>query len=165
MVADSQRSHIREELKWLNGHLGAVRDLDVAISELREIDNRRPQAIPFYRAWRVKRANIHRHLAQVLRSVRYRRLIRSTSDWVEHGPWSIKSGTHAASERASPIALYGARKLTRWRKRLLEKSRKLWEMSTKKRHRLRDFLFVPREIHHHVRLKVKNLQRNIVFVV
>jgi CHAD domain-containing protein len=137
MVADSQRAQIREELKWLNGHLGAIRDLDVAISELRDIDKRRPQAIPFYRAWRVKRANSHRHLAQVLRSVRYTRLIKSTSDWVEHGPWSIKTATHAASERASPIALYGARKLTRWRKRLLEKSRKLWEMSTKKRHRLR----------------------------
>src|ERR1700675_1096643 len=29
MVADSQRTQVREELKWLNGHLGAVRDLDV----------------------------------------------------------------------------------------------------------------------------------------
>src|SRR5512141_1301708 len=30
MVADSQRTKIRDELKWLNAHLGAARDLDVA---------------------------------------------------------------------------------------------------------------------------------------
>ena len=35
MVADSQRTQIRDELKWLNAHLGAVRDLDVAIERLR----------------------------------------------------------------------------------------------------------------------------------
>jgi CHAD domain-containing protein len=137
MVADSQRTQVREELKWLNGHLGAVRDLDVAIERLKAADKHRPQAIPLYRSWSVKRADSHRHLAQALRSGRYRRLIKSTSDWIEHGPWSIKAGAQLATERASPIAAYSARKLTRWRERLLKKRRKLPKMGTKKRHRLR----------------------------
>ncbi len=37
MVTDSQQTRIRDELKWLNAHLGAARDLDVAIERLRAI--------------------------------------------------------------------------------------------------------------------------------
>src|ERR1700754_800248 len=42
MVADSQREHIRRELKWVNAHLGAVRDLDVAIERLKIITKQQP---------------------------------------------------------------------------------------------------------------------------
>src|SRR5712692_3684373 len=38
MVADISRTRIRDELKWLNGQLGTVRDLDVAIERLKEMD-------------------------------------------------------------------------------------------------------------------------------
>src|SRR6266700_4217422 len=31
MVDDAMRDQVRDELKWLNGELGALRDLDVAI--------------------------------------------------------------------------------------------------------------------------------------
>ena len=137
MVADSRRARIRAELKWLNAHLGVVRDLDVAIERLRAIDKRRPQAIPYYRAWTAKRAENHRHLVRALRSVRYNRLVRTTSDWIERGPWSVRKGKEAARNRASPIATYGVRKLTRWREKLLKKSRKLAKMDTEKRHQLR----------------------------
>ena len=57
MVADATRTRIRAELKWLNAHLGVMRDLDVAIERLKAIDKRRPQAIPHYRAWTAKRAD------------------------------------------------------------------------------------------------------------
>jgi CHAD domain-containing protein len=137
MVADSQRTQIRQELKWLNGHLGAVRDLDVAIKRLKAAGKRRPQAVAHYRFWNGKRADAHRLLARVLRSARYRRLVKSTSDWIDNGPWCIKAGTQFAGKRASPIVIYSAGKLTRWREKLLKKYRKLPKMSTRKRHRLR----------------------------
>ena len=76
-------------------------------------------------------------LARALRSARYRRLIKDTSNWIESGPWSINKGKQAAQERAIPIAEYAADKLTRWQEKLLKKSRKLLEMDAKKRHRLR----------------------------
>jgi CHAD domain-containing protein len=136
MVADVHRTRIRGELKWLQAHLGAVRDLDVAIERLKEI-NKRPQAIPNFRAWKGRRADSQRHLARALRSIRYRRLVKSASDWIENGPWSMKKGKHVKQERASPIAAYSARKLTRWQEKLLKKSSKLQFMSAKKRHRLR----------------------------
>jgi CHAD domain-containing protein len=137
MVADVERTRIRDELKWLNGQLGTVRDLDVAIERLKAMDKQRPQAIPYYRSWNGKRADGHRHLARALRSTRYRRLIESTSSWVENGPWTVMRGKQATDERTSPIALYSAGKLTRWRKRLLKKSRGLLGMGTRELHRVR----------------------------
>lgn len=137
MVADSRRTRIRAELKWLNAHLGVMRDMDVAIGRLEAIDKRRPQAAPYFRAWTAKRAATHRHLARALQSARYRRLVKSTSDWIEHGPWSSRKGKEAASNRASPIAAYSVRKLTRWQEKLLKRSRKLQTMDIEKRHQLR----------------------------
>jgi len=137
MVADVERTRIRDELKWLNGQLGTVRDLDVAIERLKAMDKQRPQAIPHFRSWNGKRADGHRHLARALRSTRYRRLIESTSSWVENGPWTVMRGKQATDERTSPIALYSAGKLTRWRKRLLKKSRGLLGMGTRELHRVR----------------------------
>jgi len=137
MVADTEQMQITDELKWLNGQLGAVRDLDVAIERLRKLGRRRKHAAPDSALWSEKRADRYRRLANVLRSVRYRRLIQRTSNWIESGPWSVKQGKRATRQRAFPIARYGADKLTRWRKRLLKKSRKLADMGIRKRHRLR----------------------------
>jgi CHAD domain-containing protein len=137
MVADSERTRIRDELKWLNAHLGAVRDLDVAIERLKTVNKQPPQAIPYYRSWTEKRADTHRHLARALRSARYRRLIASTSDWIENGPWSVGKGKQATQQRASPIAAYSMGKLARWQEKLLNKGRKLLKMDAEKRHRLR----------------------------
>jgi CHAD domain-containing protein len=137
MIDDPMRMRIKDELKWLNGQLGTVRDLDVAMERLRAVNNRRPQPTPYYRSWNEKRAESHRQLARTLRSARYRRLIESISGWIESGPWSTKKGRQAAQERASPIAIYSAAKLAEWREKLLRKRRKLPKMGTKKRHRLR----------------------------
>ena len=134
MVADSQRTQIRDELKWLNARLGTVRDLDVAIERLKAVDK---QAPPDYQAWTVKRADSHRGLARTLRSARYRRLIKSTSDWIENGQWSTARGKQATKQRACPIAAYSTDKLSRWQRRLLKKSRKLLKMHAEERHRLR----------------------------
>jgi CHAD domain-containing protein len=135
MVAGPQRARIRDELKWLNAHLGVVRDLDVAIERLKKIDKQLHPAD--YRSWNRERAASQRHLARVLQSVRYRRLVKSISDWVERGSWSTKAGKLAAGQRAHPIAEYSAVKLTRWRKKLIKKSRKLRDFGTRKLHRLR----------------------------
>jgi CHAD domain-containing protein len=136
MVADSQRTPIRDGLKWLNAHLGAVRDLDVAIERLGAI-GKRPKAALYRRSWGDKRADSHSLLAQALQSARYRRLIRDASAWVENGPWSARRGAPAARERAAPVAEYGVEKLARWQERLLKKSGKLLKMDAEKRHRLR----------------------------
>ena len=137
MVTDSQRTKIRDELRWLNAHLGAARDLDVAIERLQATNKKQPQDEPYYRAWNDKRANNHRVLARALQSIRYRRLMEDTSGWIENGPWSVKRGKQAAKERAVPVAEYSAEKLARRLEKLLKKSRHLLKMDAEKRHRLR----------------------------
>ena len=104
MVSDSTRARIKAELKWLNAHLGVLRDLDVAIDRLKTINKRHLKAIPSYRAWMAKRADSHRQLVRALKSSRYQRLVQHTSEWIERGPWSVRKGKAATGMRASPIA-------------------------------------------------------------
>jgi CHAD domain-containing protein len=78
MVDDAIRGEIRDELKWLNTELGAVRDLDVAVERVKSLNDKRPQALPAFQSWNEKRAEGHRQLARMLRSVRYGWLIERT---------------------------------------------------------------------------------------
>ena len=133
---DPKRELIKSELKWLNSLLGAARDMDVMIERLKEIIKQQ-HAIQGHPSLEGERAESHRRLTRALRSARYRRLIENTYHWVENGPWSTKKGKQATKARTSPIAAFSARKLMRWREKLLKKSRELRDMGTKKRHRLR----------------------------
>jgi CHAD domain-containing protein len=135
MVAGPQQTRLAAELKWLNAHLGVVRDLDVAIERLKEINKRHPRAD--HRSWSRERAESQRQLMRALRSAKYRLLIKSVSQWIEKGSWSTKRGKQAASQRACPVTEYTARKLMRWREKLVKKSRELQDIGIRKRHRLR----------------------------
>jgi len=137
MVDDAVRNEIRDELKWLNGELGAVRDLDVAVERIETIDAKPPETLSAVGAWNEKRAEGHHNLARALRSVRYDWLIEQASDRVENGPWSTTKGKQAAAARTTPIGVYAADKFAEWEQKLLKRSRKLAKMGTKRRHRLR----------------------------
>jgi CHAD domain-containing protein len=136
MVADAERALIRRELKWVHAQLGAVRDLDVAI----ELFSNRPAAVAGSTGLSTLEKKVrdsHRRLARVLRSARHRRLIKRTSGWIENGPWSAEEGKQVEKRRARSISAFSARKLARWQRRLLKRSRKLRQMGTNKRHQLR----------------------------
>ena len=137
MVVDSEWIRLKRELKWLNARLGATRDMDVAVERLQEIRKRQPRMISDDRSWQKKCSDSHRQLTRALRSARYRRLIKSATDWVEDGSWSTKREEHAAKRRAAAVTRYGTRKLARWHEKLLSKSHRLEDMGAKKRHRLR----------------------------
>jgi CHAD domain-containing protein len=133
MTEDSERV----ELKWLNGLLGATRDMDVAVGRLQQVSERQPDALSSYQSWSGKCADSHRRLAQALRSDRYRRLIKNTSHWVDIGPWCTNADKHAEKQRAARIIRYCTRTLTRWHEKLLKKSHGLEGMGASSRHRLR----------------------------
>jgi CHAD domain-containing protein len=135
MVAGVEQMRLATELKWLNAHLGMVRDLDVALERLTKIN--KDQARLRDRAWKRERAACQRHLTRALRSPRYQRLIRDLTAWIERGDWSRKISKEATDRRAEPVASYSARKLAQWQKKLLKKSCELEKLGAKKRHRLR----------------------------
>jgi CHAD domain-containing protein len=165
VVADPEREQIRCELKWLNSHLGGVRDLDVAVERLAAAGRSQRSALER------QAQDHHLRLARTLNSARYRRLIDSTLTWAENGSWSTTRDKRAARIRALPIAAYSADKLARWQRKLIKKSDKLSRMDAKQRHRLRlktkklsysveffEGLF-PGKIHSRQELALKNLRR------
>jgi CHAD domain-containing protein len=136
MVVDSRQIWVKRELKWLNTRLGAVRDLDVAVERFNNQMTATASKAALSKLEMEARAR-HRHLARLLRSVRFRRLVEGTSGWAQNGSWSKAKARRAARQRAFPIAAYSARQLAGWLQILLRKSRKLADMGTEKRHRLR----------------------------
>lgn len=134
MVTADEHERLAVELKWLNAHLGIVRDLDVALERLAKI---RPPTGINDRAWKRERDACQRHLTRALGSPRYRRLVKDLLAWVEHGDWSRKRTRNAVELRARPVEEYYADKLQEWRKELLKKSRKLKQVGARKRHRVR----------------------------
>lgn len=137
MVDDPRCDQVRDELKWLNSELGALRDLDVAIEGINAANGERLQPTPDIQAWHQKRADGRRRLSRALRSARYRRLIAHTSSWIESGAWSTNKDKQAVKRRVYPVGVYGAEKFREWEEKLLRKSRKLRDMNPRKRHRLR----------------------------
>jgi CHAD domain-containing protein len=134
MVEGDERLRLAAELKWLNAHLGIVRDLDVALERLAKVKH--PTGVT-ERSWKRERTACQRHLTRALRSPRYRRLIRDITAWIENGDWSRKRLKKAAEQRAQPAEEYCSDKLKEWRSRLLKRSRKLKEFGAHKRHRVR----------------------------
>ena len=137
MVDDTHRPHVWAELKWLNGQLGMVRDLDVAIERVVAESGDELAVIAELQHWDEKRAESHRLLARALQSARYRRLVEETSAWIESGPWSTRRSKEAFRLRRCSLADHATARLTEWEEKLLRKARKLRKLDVEKRHRLR----------------------------
>jgi len=137
MVDDTHRPHVWAELKWLNGQLGMVRDLDVAIERVVAESGDELAVIAELQHWDEKRAESHRLLARALQSARYRRLVEETSAWIESGPWSTRRSKEAFRLRRCSLADHATARLTEWEETLLRKARKLRKLDVEKRHRLR----------------------------
>ncbi|WP_369722454.1 CHAD domain-containing protein [Bradyrhizobium sp. LLZ17] len=137
MVDDALRPKVWVELKWLNGQLGMVRDLDVAIERVVAESGNELAVIAELQHWDEKRAESHRLLARALQSARYRRLVEETSAWIESGQWSTGRSKEVIRLRRRSLADHASAQLTEWEKTLLKKARKLRKFDVEKRHKLR----------------------------
>jgi CHAD domain-containing protein len=137
MVDDAIRPEVWIELRWLNGQLGMVRDLDVAIEKITAASGEDLASIAQLQVWNDRRAESHRLLARALQSARYRRLVERTAGWIESGPWSTRRSKEAIRLRSTPLGEHAAHQLAEWEKKLLKRSKKLADLSVKKRHRVR----------------------------
>jgi CHAD domain-containing protein len=129
MVADIEWTRLKSELKWLSSHLGATRDLDVAIQNAK--------GTPDEGAFIAARTEAFAALKDALESERYRQWFDAMWDWVGSGPWTARQDLRAARRRSVPVAEFHARKLARWHRKLNEKSRGIQGMGKTKRHDLR----------------------------
>ncbi|MHC2336213.1 CHAD domain-containing protein [Bradyrhizobium sp. USDA 4454] len=129
MVADSEWTRLKSELKWLSAHLGATRDLDVAIEN--------SKGLPEQQMLETARTDAFEALKEALQSDRYWQWFDGMWDWVGSGPWTARQDRRAAQRRAVPVAVFHARRLARWHGKLCQKSRGLQGMGKNKRHRVR----------------------------
>lgn len=137
MLDDALRPNIWAELKWLNGQLGMVRDLDVAIERLVAESGNELAVVAELQHWDEKRAESHRLLARALQSARFRRLVEQTSAWIESGPWSTRRSKDAFRLRRCSLSDHATAQLTEWEGLLIRKARKLRKLGVEKRHKLR----------------------------
>lgn len=137
MVDDALRPNVWAELKWLNGQLGMVRDLDVAIERIVAESGKELAVVAELQHWDEKRTESHRLLARALQSARYRRLVEQTSIWIESGPWSTRRSKEAIRLRRCTLAEHATERLAEWETTLLKKARKLRKLDVEKRHKLR----------------------------
>jgi CHAD domain-containing protein len=129
MAAQPRWVRLRRELRWLNGYLGPARDMDVVMAASATAKGARAKYAgdAASKAW----AASHRRLERALQSQRYRRLIADLSRWIEQS----RTAQGAAADEL--LADHTARKLARWHKRLLKRSRHIAALDSDELHKLR----------------------------
>lgn len=132
MVGDEEWRRLKDDVRWLNGHLGAARDLDVVIGQIASTQGSQDTR-PLQDAWSASHAGV----AVALRSDRFNRLIGQTADWIQGGHWRLSGDEIRRSTRVSTIADYSRQRLSHWQEQILSKGCNLVEMDAEARHRLR----------------------------
>ncbi|MCK1517287.1 CHAD domain-containing protein [Bradyrhizobium sp. 190] len=134
IVVDAEWRRLKQEIAWLNGPLGAARDIDVVVEHARRRQ---------YRAWMQdmvgeqfdqRQMRDHRRLVRCLRSARTQRLVAAMAAWIRQGPWLPR---YRRRKHAEALQSYCAGELDRWHERLVRKGKSLKSLGASRRHRLR----------------------------
>lgn len=120
---------LQQQAAWLSRQSGVARDVDVAL----ERQLRKGAATLEARPWRKQRDRLYERLAKALHSARYRRFI----DALSRRSRLANDGSFAADQGRASADKFSARRLERWKDKLLTKGRKLDRLGARKLHRLR----------------------------
>ena len=132
-----QTETIKQDLKWLAGKLGPVRDLDVFLStkvkRLAAADPPIAGLTDLVGELEYRRAVAAEAAKAAIASSRYRFLIFNALEWIEDGIW-LKRRSMRRDQRVKPFAAdLFARRISRAKKR----AKGIRGLSVKKRHKLR----------------------------
>jgi triphosphatase len=137
LLGDQDTERVKSELKWLTGELASARDLDVYVRN--EIEPLR-RAAPARRGMKelagaltLRRAAAFDNAKAAVESPRYRSLLLDTLQWLENGDWA----KHPRRYRHRPIERFAADILTRHTKRAMKNAKKIRQLDTQQRHKLR----------------------------
>lgn len=142
-LGEPARGRWDDELRWLLGHLGAPRDLDVlATGLLPPLLEARGEDDPTLRALRdaiaARRAAAQADLRETLASQRYADLALSLAAWVERRGWRGEAADPDARRRQEgEVAAFAAGVLRRRHKRVAKRGRGFERLDPEARHRLR----------------------------
>ena len=137
MTSDKVWPELKEDLRWLNRTLGAARDVDVVVENLRHQRFRRLTLAGIEKDLERRARQTRTRLNRALHSARFRRLLTSASEWIDHGPWTARADARSVSQQGQPIGPFCERRMARWHRKLVRDGSELAAMNEEQRHRLR----------------------------
>jgi inorganic triphosphatase YgiF len=139
VVTDKDLDRIKGELRWITRELGPARDLDVFAAEVLEpLKAAHPDdddVAATHRVFEEKRAAAYARAADAVRSDRFRQALLRLAEWVEVGAWAAEDDRKAP--RSRPITEHAEKDLSRRRRRIRKRGKRLRDLSVGQRHRLR----------------------------
>jgi triphosphatase len=138
LFGDKQTERIKSDLKWLETReLSPARDLDVyerrAVGPMRRAAPAKRGMKELGDALASRRAAAFVKAKAVVESPRYRSLLLDTLQWLEIGDWAKRSRHY----RDRPIERFAAEILARRTKKVTKRAKRLHELNTLQRHKLR----------------------------
>jgi len=139
VVRDKRLPRIKTELKGLTQALAPARDLDVFLAEMPRLPRR--LAIAGSEGFRDElagcRARAHERAEQAVCSDRFATILLDVAQWLEAGPWTRAGAATARSRREQSIEDFAIDELSRRRKKIDKRARKLKALDPPQRHKLR----------------------------
>lgn len=118
-------AQLRREARWLNGKLGAARDLDVSLRGERPRHTHNDRI----KHWKAEHQRRYAQVERTLRTKRYRTFIKALRDWID--------GRDAGGIGMQTAGSFSSDRLNRWQAKLLRRANRLDRLGTRKRHKLR----------------------------
>lgn len=131
---------LREDLKKINGHLGAARDLDILIDDViapaLAVDPP-PGADLLMQELEARRTRAHADLVAALEDPASAILSLHLAIWVQAGDWTLSADDKAVRRRSMPIADYARSRFKKLDRKFARRCAALEGASEKERHRTR----------------------------
>jgi len=139
VASDRTLARTKVQLKWLTKALAPARDLDVFLAEMPRLPRRLAKSggEGFHDELVGRQARAHARAEQAVGSDRFHRLVLDVAQWVEAGPWTRAGAASAAARRAQPIGDFAVEELSRRRKKIRKRARKVKTLDPRRRHKLR----------------------------
>jgi triphosphatase len=140
-VTDERAETIKTELRWLARELGPARDLDTLLLEvikpLRQRYANEPGLVSISNTFTRKRLKSYRQAQEAVQSIRFRKLVLDTVEWVEVGPWSTSDDALLRARRDMPVQIFASEQLSHRYKKIRRRGARLGELDTAQLHGLR----------------------------
>lgn len=140
IIPGKKTDDIKVELKWLTGELSPSRELDVFLTEVvRPLENtaHSSELRPLTGELEKRRDAALERAKAAVRSQRFRNLTLDVAEWLEIGRWQKPQDMLLRQRCEEPVETAVVAQLSRrWRK-IRKRGRRLLELDTRQRHKLR----------------------------
>ena len=141
ILRDSETKALKNELRWLAGELAPARELEVLMTRVVAPVKRRHAHLDgvssLARDLAQQRAVALARAQDAVRSARFRALTLEVAAWLEAGQWTRPKDDLVRDRGEIPIEASAAAQLTRRFRKIRKRGKRLMELNTRRRHKLR----------------------------